>query len=274
MGEAGLVAGGDLAGSLANAQVSEAGLTAGGDLSGPLSAALLGANTLGILEPGTAADDEIVDGSVDTEDVANNNLVANDLATDSVANLELANNAAADAEITDVTRTILIPASQLGPAALAEPAATNPDVGVIATSTAPAILFDQTTLEAVDLTIPIPADRVAGSDLDVQILWSGPNAAGGVGVTWHFQYAVVTPGSDLVNQALIDGNQGSPSTGVANRLNLFNFGTVDIPGASVANGDLLQLRLFRDASNIGGGIDDMTGDAALFAVGIAYTAAR
>jgi hypothetical protein len=246
-------------GGLSGADIKESTLVAGGDLTGMLDALTIGNDAIGVNEPSGGANDEIIDGSVDSEDVQNNSLTGTDIAdTGSLGN----------ADISDLVRTIQIPANALIPAAQAEPAGSSPDIGFAGNT--PALFFDQSTLEAVRIPLRIPFDRAPGTDLEVTVLWSASGGAG-TGATWHFSYAAVTPAFDNVNVALTDGNVSTSTVVAANRLILTPFGSADIPGASVADGDLLQLRVFRDAV---GEPDDLAQDAALHSIEISYVAVR
>jgi hypothetical protein len=226
---------------LTGTDIQESTLVTGGDLTGMLDSAAIADNAIS----GSAIQDATLTGA----DLADTGTIG-------------------AAELGNTTQLHQIPANALIPAAQVEPAGTSPDIGFAGNT--PVLLFDQTTLEAVRFTVRMPADRVPGTDVDVRILWSASGGAGSA-VTWHFSYSSVTPGTDNVNTALTDGSVSTSNVAAANRLLATVFGSPDIPGASVANGDLLQLRLFRDAA---GEPDDLAQDAALHMVEITYTADR
>lgn len=77
--ESTVTVGGDLNGTVANATVDESELSAGGDLGGSLENLLIANDVIGAQEPAPAADDEIADGTIDSEDVAANSIGGADI---------------------------------------------------------------------------------------------------------------------------------------------------------------------------------------------------
>jgi hypothetical protein len=248
--EGGLVPGGDLAGTVADAQVQEGGLTAAGDVTGALNATSIAINAVGALEPGVA-NDEITDGGVDTEDVQNNNLAASDLAPDAVAN----------SEITNLTRRVTIPVSELGNAAFA--GGNDPGVGFVGGY--PVLSFNGAALNSISTSFRVPDDIAAGSPLTVSIRYSG--TVGGT-MLWQGHASAF---SDAENTTSALDPIGAVAAGAVSTNTLRSVTLGDVPGP-IASGDLVALRIERNGADPD--LDDNNQPGILYAIQIAYTAER
>ncbi len=217
--EASLDPGGDLSGTLANAQVSEAGLTTGGDVSGPVSNVQIGPGVVG------------------------------------------------DAEAGNVIRSILIPAAELNPPL---PPASNTAPAVVAVSGIAATLsYDDSAADAVLATTRVPGDREAGTPVDLVLHWSAVNGSGGTGsVVFRGDFVSAAEGEASLggSTALDFGIVNAPMTA-----NTLETSTETILGSSIANGDLFHFSVLRAGSL---GSDDQVGDARLHLIEFRYTAVR
>lgn len=241
--------------SLGGADVEESSLAAGGDLAGSVGAATIANNTIGLSEPGGGAEDEINDGTVDSEDVANDSLVASDIAD---------NGSIGEKELADVSnRRIEFPVSVIGAAALQDPAS-GPTV-VAPTGLAPRLQFSATNDDAVNLAVQIPQDRVAGTSVFVVLRWSG---SGTGDVQWAVDAASVGVGQ-AVNASPATIIPSGASTGTAGTLHSISFDIDAVP--SLDNQDTLMLRVYRDADNAS---DDNPSAAFLYDIAVLYTSNR
>ena len=207
-------AGGDLSNEFPDPQVRESGLSAGGDLTGTVANAQLGPDTVG------------------------------------------------DAEATDVTRTIQIPASQIGTGAFGAGMSAG-NVGG-----APSVFMSGVTNAELNLAVEVPADRVPGTGMSARVLLSG-HGSGNVNLSFS---SLAIDSFEPVNGALVPGGSFSLDPSVAADNSLLGISTnvtFALGSATVNSGDLLLVRIARS-----GATDTNDNAAAIHSVAIDYTAKR
>lgn len=96
----------------------------------------------------------------------------------------------------------------------------------------------------------------ATADIKWHILWSPSNTNTGA-VVWAIEFNLIRPDSgDLITKATTITTVTDTASGTINRLQSTGEVTIVSPGGQP--GDLVQLRIYRDTSNVG---DTYTGDA-------------
>jgi len=141
------------------------------------------------------------------------------------------------------------------------PAANNPDQGEIGVT--PVLLFDAAADEWVYYEWEVPENYDTGSDFKIRFYWSPTDETTG-DVVWGIEYTIVTPENDEVlttattTQTVTDSTQS-----LANELLRTDF--ITISGTGVQPGDIISMRIYRDAD-----ADDYNADAALVHLGLYF----
>ena len=177
---------------------------------------------------------------------------------------QIAGNAAGDPEIDDVTREVSIPVSQIDHLAAGAPEPNDPVVAGF--GRAPALGFSPTVEQAIDVMVELPDDRVPGTPVGAFISFSSGQPSGLI--KWDIEaLSVDQGGGEAVNAGTTPTDSGlfEPAQ---NTLNAVSF---DLDEANPQSGDMLILRLIRDADDAA---DNSNGNALLHSVGIRYTAER
>ena len=121
---------------------------------------------------------------------------------------------------------------------------------------APRLAFGAVTEDAVDLAVPIPQDKASGTSMTLTIYWSGTPAAA-TKVAWAIDAVSVQVGGQVNGATTLGGPAGSSPPAVStNALQTSTLSLDPVPSADA--GDVLFLRVFRDADNPG---DDNTSNA-------------
>jgi hypothetical protein len=196
-------------------------------------------------------------------------VAAGQLAPDSVGAAELAPGSVGAAERADVQRSIDIPVHAIDPEYPAFLPA--PDREMVGNLT-PALAFDPDADEGVAVVIPLPADRVVGTPLSVELQWS-PSIGAPISqrVVWRGQVASVGNAQDVAPGtvgALDEAVTVGPTQDARVSSTLVFEGSA-LSGLAV--GDTLFVRVFRDADDLDGN-DNHPGDAQLHLLRLRYTA--
>jgi len=143
------------------------------------------------------------------------------------------------------------------------PAANNPDQGEIGVT--PVLLFNATSDEWVYYEWEVPENYNTGSDFKIRFYWAPTDANAG-DVVWGIEYTIVTPENDEVLTVATTTDTVTDSTqSLANELLKSDF--ITISGTGVQPGDIISMRIYRDADN---GADDYGADAALIHLGMYF----
>lgn len=135
------------------------------------------------------------------------------------------------------------------------------------------LAYDATTAESAYWKFNLPA--YSSGNLTCDVLWySDTSTTSTHGVVWQVSIAAITPSVDTVNvetgKSLATAQQGTTDIGSANAKILLKT-TVTISNLdSVAAGDEVFMKVTRLVSDAS---DDMTGDAIMTSIRIAYTSA-
>ena len=192
-------------------------------------------------------------------------VAASQLAPNSVGSDELAPGSVGASERPDVQRTIDLSVHAIDPAYSPDPPARTM-VGPITA----ALAFDPLADESVAIVIPVPADRVAGTAMDLELQWS-PSIAGPIDqrVVWDGSVASAGNAQDVAPIA-VNGLDSAQTPGLTEDARVSSF--LDFGGAAlgaVAPGETMFIRIIRDADNAD---DDHPGNAQLHLVRLRYTA--
>lgn len=126
-------------------------------------------------------------------------------------------------------------------------------------------LFDQSTAEKADISIPMP-DNWDGGTITASIYWetaiSGTNA-----VVWKVS-ALSLGDSDTVDTAYGTAQSVTDASNGANKRNITAFTSAITPSGTPAAGEELRIRVERDAAN---GSDTLAGDAKLVGLRLKYS---
>jgi hypothetical protein len=194
-------------------------------------------------------------------------VAASQLAPNSVGSDELAPGSVGTSERADVQRTIDIPVHAIDPE---YPSGTPSPARIMVGSITPALSFDPAADEAVTVVIPVPADRVAGTAMEIEVQWS-PETAAPIDqrVVWDGQVASVANAQDVA-PSTVNGLESAVTPGLAADARVssnLSFGGVAL--GNVAAGETLFIRVLRDADIAE---DDHPGEAQLHLVRLRYTA--
>ena len=185
--------------------------------------------------------------------------------TGTVANAQIGTGAVGDTEIANGSLTVTTPASSVGSASVGGTG--QPTTGKFVGF--PVLQFDPISDETLELDVVVPANVVAGS-ITARILQSS-GVGSGVAL-WDLNLDRIRPETvSFVSEAsnvLAAGNQPGVQQN-AGTVREITFGP--IASSSVTGGDLIRLRLTRDANDSG---DNLPGDAVVFAVEVTFPTAR
>jgi len=147
------------------------------------------------------------------------------------------------------------------------PAANNPAQSEIGVT--PVLLFDAASDEWVYYEWEVPENYYAGSDFKIRFYWAPTDANAG-DVVWGIEYTIITPENDEVLTAATTTQTVTDSTqSLANELLRTDF--ITISGTGVQPGDIISMRVYRDADNAA---DDYGADAALIHLGLYFKVDR
>jgi len=133
----------------------------------------------------------------------------------------------------------------------------------------PVLLFDAGTDEWVFYEWEVPENYHTGSDFKIRFYWAPTDANAG-DVVWGIEYTIVTPENDEVLTAATTTDTITDSTQtLANELLKSDF--ITISGTGVQPGDIISMRVYRDADS---GADDYGSDAALVHLGLYFQVDR
>jgi hypothetical protein len=140
----------------------------------------------------------------------------------------------------------------LSPANLAHPSSNPPDAVVVGNALVEA--FDAATDQQLYATLELPREYNDGTDLKLHYHWSPSDANAGT-VTWGVEWVMVeTEANELLTkgtttQIVLDDTQTLQDE-------LLETGEITLDGTGMNAGDVVLLRLFRDADGSEGGADD------------------
>jgi len=141
------------------------------------------------------------------------------------------------------------------------PAANNPDQGEIGVT--PVLLFSATSEEWVFYEWEVPENYYVGSDFKIRFYWSPTDANTG-DVVWGIEYTIVTPENDeVLTTATTTATVTDSTQSLTNELLRTDF--ITIPRTGVQPGDVISMRVYRDAD-----ADDYNADAALVHLGLYF----
>jgi len=127
----------------------------------------------------------------------------------------------------------------------------------------PVLLFDATNDEWVYYEWEVPENYHAGSDFKIRFYWAPTDSNTG-DVIWGIEYNVISPENDEVLTATTTTQTVTDSAqGLANELLRTDF--ITISGTEIQPGDIISMRVYRDAD-----ADDYGADAALVHLGIYF----
>jgi hypothetical protein len=211
--------------------------------------------------------------TVDSGDIENRQVKAQDLARRSVTRAKLRPGSIDSSKVVDdsltgrdidestldltanpTQRTTVISPAELTPSLSGEPE-------INLSFNRPAVFFNPSTDNRVGATLAVPADRLPGSNLQVSVVW---DANGTGNATWASEFATLKPGPvvPLPEGADVTGNSPAVNTEVETAV-------LTIPAGAVQNGDVLSLKIARNADAPS---DTLPVFALLRAVEIRYTA--
>jgi len=131
----------------------------------------------------------------------------------------------------------------------------------------PVLLFDAAADEWVFYEWEVPENYDTGSDFKIRFYWAPTDANTG-DVVWGIEYTIVTPENDEVLTVTTSTATVTDSTqSLANELLRSDF--ITIPGTGVQPGDIISMRVYRDAD-----ADDYGADAALVHLGLYFKVDR
>jgi len=129
----------------------------------------------------------------------------------------------------------------------------------------PVLLFDATNDEWVYYEWEVPENYYAGSDFKIRFYWAPTDANTG-DVVWGIEYTIVTPENDeVLTVATTTATVTDSTQSLANELLRTDF--ITIPGTGVQPGDIISMRVYRDADNA---TDTYGVDAALVHLGLYF----
>jgi hypothetical protein len=139
-------------------------------------------------------------------------------------------------------------------------------VGTLAGGRSAALQYDATGLSSTEWSFPVPDDWVSGTPINVVVYWT-PNGTNTGNVRWNFDYASLATGEAVVAGAFTQVlyTQAAPGADAQTTSTGTNF---QIPNASLAANDMINIRLQRDGGN---GADTFTGSLNIHMVRIEYT---
>jgi len=131
----------------------------------------------------------------------------------------------------------------------------------------PVLLFDATNDEWVYYEWEVPENYYAGSDIKLRFYWAPTDGNTG-DVVWGIEYTIISPESDEVLTAATTTQTVTDSAqGLANELLRTDF--ITISGTGIQPGDIIGMRVYRDAD-----ADDYGADAALVHLGLYFQVDR
>jgi len=141
------------------------------------------------------------------------------------------------------------------------PAANNPAQSEIGVT--PVLLFSATSEEWVFYEWEVPENYYTGSDFKIRFYWAPTDATAG-DVVWGIEYTILTPENDeVLTTATTTATVTDSTQSLANELLRSDF--ITISGTGVQPGDIISMRVYRDAD-----ADDYGADAALVHLGLYF----
>jgi len=141
------------------------------------------------------------------------------------------------------------------------PAANNPTQSEIGVT--PVLLFDASSDEWVYYEWKVPENYYAGSDIKLRFAWA-PTDGGTGDVVWATEYTIVTPdNNEVLTTTTTTQTVTDSAEGLADELLLTDF--ITISGTGIQPGDIISMRIYRDAD-----ADDYEADAALVHIGLYF----
>jgi len=129
----------------------------------------------------------------------------------------------------------------------------------------PVMLFDASTDEWIYYEWEVPENYDSSSDFKIRFYWS-PTDTGTGDVVWGIEYTVISPNNnEVLTSATTTLTVVDSAEGVANELLKTDF--ITISGTGVLPGDIITIRVFRDADNAA---DTYGADAALVHLGLYF----
>jgi len=127
----------------------------------------------------------------------------------------------------------------------------------------PVLLFSASVEEWIYYEWTVPDNYDSGSDIKLRLAWAPTDATTG-DVVWAAEYTIVTPNNNETLTATTATQTVTDSAeGLADELLLTDF--ITISGTGVQTGDVLSMRIYRDAD-----ADDYDADAALIHLGLFF----
>lgn len=215
---------------------------------------------------GTYPDPQVQESGLTAGGDLSGSLASAAIAGDAVGSAEIADGSVNSADVADGERQIVIPVSEISPP---KSNGNAPSEAVLPNFGGLAFIYDSISQQSASLAIRVPADRVSGTDLHMDFLWSpATNGAPGEQVVWSASSSSVGPGDDVTAGTQAGDNTAPANATVQDRLTL---STATIGGNAISNGDLLILGAVRGTAAAD---DDYPGNAQLHMIAVRYTATR
>jgi len=145
------------------------------------------------------------------------------------------------------------------------PASNNPDQGEIGVT--PVLLFSASSDEWVYYEWEVPENYHAGSDIKIRFYWAPTDGNTG-DVVWGIEYTIISPeNNEVLTAATTTQTVTDSAQGLANELLQSDF--ITISGTGIQPGDIIGMRVYRDAD-----ADDYGADAALVHLGLYFQVDR
>jgi len=174
---------------------------------------------------------------------------------------------AADGFVTMTGTARSVMAIKFGVQNLKIPAANNP--GETAIGVTPVLQFDAAADEQVYASLEVPYDWDDGTDMQVYFHWAPVDANAGT-VTWGVEYKFTAAENDEIltggttTTIVTDDTQTRQDEHLTTAI-------IALAGSGIVHGEVLHMRIFRDAdASEGGADDDYASDASLFAIDVEY----
>lgn len=129
----------------------------------------------------------------------------------------------------------------------------------------PVLFFNSANDEWTYYEWEVPENYHAGSGIKLRFAWAPTDTSTG-SVIWATEYTIITPNNNEALTATATTKTVTDSAeSLANELLLTDF--ITISGTDIQSGDIISMRIFRDADN---GADDYGADAALVHIGLYF----